>query len=156
MAHNLYVRAWSNSVLNKLLWNILDAHPALQSFRIVFFTACFFSCFLFNFPLLVLSKWVIVYLCEYLNQAVQTPERLASLCWTLSIWPACPVHTEGPVQPVCQSVYCWSSALAALQHGNMILWCSGWASSSWWHGQTRFTRAETNSTYLQTQIISIM
>lgn len=38
------------------------------------------------------------------------------LTWILSMWPACPVHTDTPVQPVWQPVYCWFYGMAKVQY----------------------------------------
>lgn len=63
-----------------------------------------------------------------ISQAISSrPDFLWSshfLSWITSMWPACPVHTDAPAQPVWQPVYCWSYSMAVVQYLNLIQWRS--------------------------------
>lgn len=103
----LYVYDWINSLLN-------GSHCLTQ--RKIYIHS---HCSIFH-----LLYYLSGSLC--ISQAVMSPPDFLwgghFLSWICSMWPACPVvHTDTPVQPVWQPVYCWSYGVAAVQHLNLCL-----------------------------------
>lgn len=66
------------------------------------------------------------YLNGSLCVSVWFPARRWVLSWIISMWPACPLHTDTPVDPVS----CWSHIVAPVQRLSRIHRWSVWSLSS--------------------------
>lgn len=53
----------------------------------------------------------------------------------VSMWPSCSAHTDTPVEPVWQPVYCWSYGMAVVQYFNLDLNLIQWVGrvNYWWY-----------------------
>lgn len=120
----LYVQVWINSLLNEFhCWLKRKIFNTINSHCFVYWCFCIRCCNHHSyFPSYNLNGSLCI------SQAIRSlPNTLWGshfLSWILSMWPACPVHTDTPVQPVWHPVYCWSYGMVIGQYLNLIQCCS--------------------------------